>query len=242
MKQLVTTLKYFSIGLGGLSLFFIIFSLTTLLRYDSSINFAHSVDNIYRALATYSGLYKFTFIVCAFSVTLRQLEISFGNYDTTLRQVKFVQDNILDRRKKDITNETLKQCNFFLNELQVSFKEFIETDIVSGMPLDWRLLQTLTISSLKEKYPTLFERLNAVERPKKNQILITLYQLEAFSALFVHGNLDKQLAKDIIGYTYSKQVGFLLGVLSYFREDSKTIFGQNTIKLYNEWKTDEEKG
>jgi len=222
-------------------LFFIVFSLTTLLRFDNSVTFAHSVDNIYKALATYSGLYKFTFIVCAFWVTLRQLEISFGNYNTTLTQVKFVQDDILDRRKKDITNETLKQCNFFLNELQVSFKEFMETDIVSGMPLDWRLLQSLTSSSLKDKYPTLFERLNAVDRLKKNQTLITLYKLEAFSSLFIHGNLDRQLAKEIIGHTFSKQVGFLLGVISYFREDDKTIFGLNTIKLYNEWKTDEDK-
>lgn len=240
MKTLVTTLKYFSIGLGVLSIFFIVFSLTTLLRYDSSVNFVHSVDNIYKTLATYSGLYKFTFIVCAFWVTLRQLEISFGNYNTTLNQVKFVQDDILDRRKKDITNETLKQCNFFLNELQVSFKEFIETEITSGMPLDWQLLKTLTSSSLKEHYPTLYEKLNAIDRPKKNQTLITLYKLEAFSSLFVHGNLDRQLAKEIIGHTYSKQIGFLLGVISYFREDEQTIFGQNTIKLYKEWKTDKD--
>lgn len=241
MKMLVKTLKYFSLGLGGISFFFIVFSLATLFHYNGSVNFGNLVDSIYKALATYSGLYKFTFIVCAFWVTLRQLEISFGNYDTTLKQVKFVQDDILDRRKKDITNETLKQCNFFLNELQVSFKEFIETDIVSGIPLDWRLLQTLTSSSLKEKYPTLYQKLNAVDRPKKNQTLITLYKLEAFSSLFIHGNLDRQLAKEIIGYTFSKQVGFLFGVISYFREDEKTIFGLNTIKLYNEWNANGDK-
>jgi hypothetical protein len=237
MKPLITTLKYISIGLGVLSIFFVVFSMLTLLRFDSSITFAHSVDNIYKAVATYSGLYKFTFIVCAFWVTLRQLEISFGNYDTTLMQVKFVQDDIIERRKKDITNETLKHCNFFLNELQVSFKEFIETDIVSGMPIDWRLLQSLTSSSLKDKYPILYDKLNDVDRPKKNQTLITLYKLEAFSSLFIHGNLDRQLAKEIIGHTFTKQVGYSLGVISYFRDNEKTIFGLNTIKLYNEWKT-----
>jgi hypothetical protein len=242
MKTLITTLKFISIGLGLLSFFFLIFSLTTLLQFDNSVNFINSVDNIYKALATYSGLYKFTFIVCAFGVTLQQLEISFGNYNTTLKQVKFVQDDIIERRKKDITNETLKQCNFFLNELQVSFKEFIETDILNGiMSQDLPLLEPLTSSSLNDKYPNLFEKLNTVDRSKKNQALITLYKLEAFSSLFIHGNLDRQLAKEIIGHTFSKQVGFLLGVISYFRKDEKAIFGMNTIKLYNEWKTDENK-
>ena len=214
MKQLVTILKYFSIGLGILSLFFILFSLITLLQFDTSINFAHTVDNIYKALATYSGLYTFTFIVCAFWVTLQQLEISFGNYGTTLEQVKFVQDDIIDRRKKDITNETLKQCNFFLNELQISFKEFVELDIVDSMPLNWQHLQTWTNLSLKEKHPDFYKKLDAADRQKKNKTLIILYKFEAFSSLFIHGNLDKPLAKDIIGHTFFKTGGFL--AWSYF--------------------------
>jgi hypothetical protein len=241
MDKIVATLKYLSIGLGALSLFFIVYSLTILLWYDSSTSLIDNADNIYKVLTTHSGLYKFTFIVCAFWATLRQLEISQRNYSITLNQIKFVQDDILDKRKRDMTNDTLMQCNFFLKELQVSFKDIFETDIVIGMPLDWRLLQALTYASLKENYPILFERMQAIERPKKNQILITLYKLEAFSSLFIHGNLDKQLGKDIIGYTYSKQIGFLLGIISYFREDTMNVFGQNTIKLYNEWRTEEEK-
>ncbi|MFD2921627.1 hypothetical protein ACFS6H_18050 [Terrimonas rubra] len=240
MKKLIVGLKYLSITLATLSLFFVIYSLTTLLWFDTSISFVKSVDNIYKAVATYSELYKFTFIVCAFWVTLRQLEISQSNYNTTLGQVKFVQEDILDKRKKDEKNETLSQCNFFLNDLQISFKELIETEVVSGMPLDWSLLKTLTNSSLKEKCPQLHEKMNAIERPKKNQILITLYKLEAFSSLFIHGNLDKKLGQDIIGYTYSKQVGFLLGLISYFREDTTTAFGLNTIKLFYEWRTDKD--
>jgi hypothetical protein len=238
MRKFITILQFLSVGFGIISLFFVIFSLSTKLHFDSSSNFSNSVDSIYNALTTYAALYKFTFIVLAFWVTLRQLEISQNNYNTTLKQVQFVQTDILDKRNKDIKTETLKQCNFFLNEMQVSFKDLIETEIVNGMPLDWRLLQTLTSSSLEKNYPTLYERMKAIERPRKNQILITLYQLEAFSSLFIHGNLDKQLAGDIIGYTYSKQIGFLLGILSFFREDATTVFGQNTIKLYHEWLTD----
>ena len=237
MKKLLTTFKCFSIGFGIISTFFILFSLSTSLRYDNSVDFKHSIDNIYKAIDTYSELYKFTFVICAFWATLRQLEISQSNYETTLQQIKFVQDDIIDKRNKDIKDNTLKECNFYLSELQVSIKDLFETGIVSGMPVKWELL-SLTTASLEKQYPATYEIISKLERPKKNIILITLYQLEAFSSLFIYGNLDKQLGKDIIGYTYSEQAGFLLGFISYFRESTTTVFGQNTIKLYNEWRTD----
>lgn len=235
MNRLVTILKYVSIALGTISLFLIIFSLTSRLTFDSTVDMKITVDNIYGAIGVYSALYNFTFIVCAFWATLRQLEIAQNNNDHTFAQLKVVQDDIIDKRNRDTTNDTLKECNFYLRDLQVSFKEFIETNVVSGMPLDWSRLKTLTSDSLKEHYPNLYDRINNIEREKKNKILITLYQLEAFSSLFIHGNLDKKLGQEIIGKTFLKQVGFLFGVLSYFREDTDTVFGLNTIRLYDEW-------
>lgn len=113
VKTLLKLLKYISISLGFVSLIFFLFSLYFLPQIDDSVSFVNTVNSIYNVISTYSGLYKFTFVVCAFWVTLNQLEISFNNYKTTLNQVKFIQEDILDRRKKDTTNETLKQCNFF---------------------------------------------------------------------------------------------------------------------------------
>jgi hypothetical protein len=240
MKRLIKILQYLSIILSLVSIFLIIFSLVTNLQLDLSVGFNLTVINIYNALSIYSGIYKFTFIVCAFWATIRQLEISQGNYQSSLSQIEFVQNDILEKRKKDITNETLKQCNFYLQELQIAFKELIETNILSGLPLDWTGLNKLTNETLKEKYSTLFDRINKIERNSKNQILITLYQLEAFSSLFIHGNLDKRLAKQLIGDTYIKQIGFLLGLISYFREDKNSVFGRNIIELYFEWNRDEE--
>lgn len=237
MKNLINVLKLISIGLGILSLFFAIFSLSISLEFDDSVGFIETVVNISKALESYSELYKFTFIVSAFWVTLNQLKISTDNYNTTLTQVKFVQEDILDKRKKDINDETLKQCNFYLNDLQVSFKELIESGITTGMHLNWEYLKPITFSSLKEKYIGSYNKFAKFDREKKNQALLTLYKLEAFSALFVYGSLDKQLAKEIIGHTYAKQVGFLLGIIAYFREDNNSIFASNIIKLYNEWKT-----
>lgn len=240
MKRLITILKSLSIVLSLISVFFIAFSLFTTLRLDLSVNFSQTINNIYNAVSIYSGLYKFTFIVCAFWATIRQLEISQGNYQNSISQIKFVQSDILEKRKKDINAETLKQCNFYLQELQIAYKDLIETNVLSGLPLDWTGLHQITNDSMKEKYPTLYDRVNNIDRPYKNQILITLYKLEAFSSLFIHGNLDKQLAKQLIGDTYIKQVGFLLVLIAYFREDSQTVFAKNTIKLYFEWNRDEE--
>ena len=240
MKRLIITLKYFSISLGIISTFFILYSILTLLKFDQSIDFTETVDNIYSALATYSGLYKFTLVVWAFWATIHRLQISQDNYETTLNQMEYVQTDIINKQNKEINNETLKQCNYYLQDLQVEYQKIIESNLVTGMPLDWRLLTSLTNSSLIEKYPKIHNRLNETTRKQKNQILIALYKLESFSSLFIYGNLDSNLAKEIIGYTFSKQVGFLFGIISYFRDDTNSIFGKNTIKLYNEWKIHEE--
>jgi len=240
MKKLITTLKSISIGLGIVSIFFIFYSILTLLKFDSSIDFTKTVDSIYSALATYSGLYKFTLVVWAFWATIHRLQISQDNYQSSLNQMAFVQADIVNKQNKEINNETLKQCNYYLQELQVEYQKLIESNIISGMPIEWRRLSSLTSPSLNKKYPTIYKRINDTERKQKNQILITLYKLEAFSSLFIYGNLDSKLAKKIIGYTFSKQVGFLFGLISYFREDTNSVFGKNTIKLYNEWKIHEE--
>jgi len=240
MKRLITILKFLSIVLSLVSVFFIVFALFTTLRLDLSVGFSQTINNIYNTVSIYSGLYKFTFIVCAFWATIRQLEISQGNYQNSISQIEFVQNDILEKREKDINSETLKQCNFYLQDLQITYKELIETEVLSGLPLDWTGLKQITSNSLKEKYPRLYERVNNIERQHKNQILITLYKLEAFSSLFIHGNLDKQLAKQLIGDTYLKQVGFLVGLIAYFREDTETVFAKNILDLYFEWNRDEE--
>ena len=132
-------------------------------------------------------------------------------------------------------NDTLKQCNFYFQEFQIAYKELMESNISQGMPIEWKLLTSYTSNEVNEKYTSQYDKFNAIDRPIKNQAILTLNKLEAFASFFICGKFNKDLANSIIGKIYSKQVGSLLGIISYFRHDDGLEFGQNTIKLYNEW-------
>lgn len=234
MKRLIQILKYTTIGLLFVSIVFIVYSIT---RIVTSCQIG-LIDRLYNTLVKYSGLYQFTLVVGAFWVTLRQLGISQSNLKNTLNQIQFAQKNIEEKRNKDITSETLKQCNVYLEEIQIAYKELIETNVLSGMALDWHLLVKPNSDSLKKHYPTAYEKFQQIDRSVKNQVLITLYKLEAFSILVIYGNLDKKLALEIFGYTFIKQTGFLIGLISYFRQENEHEFGQRTLRLYSEWKNE----
>lgn len=200
-KFIIIVLQWLSGIFTLISFLGIILSLWSF-EFNTSIDIIQSVNNIYKAIVIYSWLYNFTFIICAFWVTLRQLEISQNNYNTTSQQVKFIQNDILDKRKKDEKNETLKQCNYFLSEFQPLLKELSERHLIGGTPLSWSNLRMLTNTSVKKHSPNFHKRMGEVERASKNEIILTLHKLEAFSALFIYGNLDKDLAQNIIGHIY----------------------------------------
>lgn len=235
MEKLQSALKHLSIILGLLSTFFILFSIISELYIDFEVDFVTSIKNIYNVIGRYSSLYTFTFIVCAFWATLKQLQISQANNLATLTQLKFVQEDIITRRNKDTVNETLKECNFYLRELQLTFKELSENMIPINFPIEWNELSQISNESLKKNYPTIFLQLESLNFATKNKLLLALYQIESFSSLFIHGNLDKGLARNIIGIAYRQQVGMMIGILAYFRRSEDAIFGVNIIELYNKW-------
>lgn len=235
MKNLIKLLKYLSILFFSLSFFFLVFSFFFLLSYDNSVGFKDSINNIYFALSKFNEIYKFTFVVCAFWATLRQLELSKSSYEKTLKQIQFVENDILDKRNKDIINETLNQCNLYFEVLQKDYKEIMESKKINSIPLNWTNLQSITHESLRQNYSFITIQIDEIDRDIKNNILLILYKYEAFSTIFIHGNLDKELAKKIIGETFIRQVALLLGIVAYFREDDESVFGINIIKLYNEW-------
>lgn len=224
---------------------FIVFALLvcSAIYATSSISKIISTQNIhefdfskaYLVLCEYSGLYKFTFIVLAFSITLRQLRLSQENNERAINQLKFTQDDIENKTQKEIKNETLKQCAYFLNDIQLSFKELIGTNDFSGMPVTWDKLETVTSESLSKYYPAVKKQIDTMNQKHKSDALIVLYKLEAFSSLFNHGFVDIVLAKEIIGKTFYMQVGFLLGVIAYYRPEKNLTFMKNTLELHKKW-------
>jgi len=239
MNKIVSIFRILSLILVFISTIIFSYSIIELSEMDCC---KLNLTNIYSFVCYYSGLYKFTFIVCAFWVTLRQLEISQNNYTNTLNQMQFTQNDILLKRNREISSDTLKQCSFYLQEMQIAYKETMESKIINdSMPIVWSSLKLFTNENLKKDYPSEHEKFENIDRKTKNQVLIILYKFEAFSSLFIYGNFDKKLAQEIIGKTYTNQVCSLLGLISYFRKENIDRFGLNTIALYNEWKNNDKK-
>ena len=174
MKRLITILQILSIILSITSFFLIIYSFIYLLTPDSSVTFVKSVDNIYKALSTYSGIYKFTFIAFAFWATLRQVEISQNNYETTSGQIQFIQNDLILKNQNEVKNETLKQCNYYLQEIQEAFKEFMETDRINSLPVHDITLRSYRNETLRQSYPHLAGLIDGLDIPTRNNIIITL--------------------------------------------------------------------
>ncbi len=216
------------------SLFFFFSALTTLsFGYDGSFN--GCVKRIYDAVSYYSGLYQFTLVIIGLYVTLTRLELSLDARDKTETREQNRISREEDKESKAIKTETLNYCFKYSDEIQKDYAEFTGL-IPSGYNFQWLELEKLTYEELKDVYPdqesNYIKKLNS---KSKKETLILLYKLDAFSALLLKGNLDKDLSKDIIGKTFIYQVQMLFGIIAYYRPERNRDFCINTITLYNEW-------
>lgn len=190
----------------------------SLFEFCNLPNGQRSAGSFYSIVAKRSGLYQFTLIVLAAMLALRQVRLVLGQNRWT---------------EKD---ETLKQCNYFLTTIQESFKRFIDHSQYGGHKIEWTgIRKKLTRKDLMEVYPHEHESFRKIESDYKNEVLITLYMLDAFAARFIHGDLNIELAKKIIGDVYLKQVGLLMGMIAYFRTEGDENFFKSIIDLYDRW-------
>jgi hypothetical protein len=153
-----------------------------------------------------------------------------------LNHLNLNKDEFQTRRDKDKTTETLKHCNQFFNEMQVSFKDLISKKGFHGINLIWDKLDEISKESLEKYYKDQYELFRNLDKETRNQSLIVLYQLDAYAAYFLHGNLDINLGKRLIGYVYCQQVGFLKGLIAYNKPKEKQdkIF-VNIVELLKIW-------
>jgi hypothetical protein len=243
LEKMKTLLKFFgilAITFGAISLYFIGFSISTTIQTDGSFNFHETANKIYEALSIRAGLYSFSFVILAFWATLKQIQLNQENNKLTLQQLDSTQNEIIEKRNSEEKQETLKQCQIYFQDIQPLYNNFVEKYLQIDTPTIWDSLdKKYTRSMLKENYEGQFSILKDMEIPIQNHILLVLYKIEAFSSLFNHGNLDKQLAHRIIGRMFVIQIGSILGLISYFRGANNSIFGQNTIALYEYFEAEE---
>ena len=192
-------------------------------------------EEFYSSISEYSGIHKFMFLVLAGYLGLRRLKLSYENHQKTLDQLKLTENEIFRKRETDTNSKTLEHCEFYLNEIQIQFKDLIQNKYYQGIPLIWSNLGNISREELMNKYKVSYQKFIDAEKGLKSESLLTLYKLEAFAANFLIGNTDLELGKEIIGDISVKQVGYLLGLIAFYRtEDNENLFS-NILELKNKW-------
>ena len=122
-----------------------------------------------------------------------------------------------------------------MTDIQVQFKELIQNDYYIGIPVIWSGLSNITRESLEKKYKASYKKFLAAEKEMKSESLITLYKLEAFSANFLQGNTDLELGRKILGKIFTKQVGFLIGLIAFYQSEGNEKLFSNILELKSRW-------
>jgi hypothetical protein len=193
-----------------------------------------SIPQFYFDIAQYSGLYKFTFIVLAAYLALEQLKVAQENYKKSLEQLKFTQDDILSKRENEIKNDTLNHATYYLTEMQTTIKELTEKGALNGMFSFYSINDVNNLESLKNN-TILYKLVTDNVAIHHKDIVMTLNRFEAFSAMFIHGNLDAFLGRKIVGKIYCAQVGLICPFIALYRSNDHPNFSENTISLVRQW-------
>jgi hypothetical protein len=158
-------------------------------------------------------------------------------YSTVLQQKQINQLEIEnnDRRIGDQNNETLKQCQYYLTEIQLYFKELSINNSTTALGFLPRGLELgeITHEALRSKhgyYDTIVKGLNSPD------LLLVLGRLEAFSAIILFGNINLKLAKEIVGTNYCIWVNNLSGYIAFYRKGDDLRFCEHTLTLWQKWK------
>lgn len=232
MKLAEKALKILTFIVLAISICFFIISILNFINLGTE---KYSFKSFYIAITEFSGIHKFMLAVLASYLGLSRLRLSYEGHQKTLDQLKLTESEINRKREGEIINETLKQCEFYLTDIQKQFRDLIQNKNYSGIPVMWSGLENITRESLQKKYSVSYDKFLKSEKEMKSESLLTLYKIEAFATIFLKGDRDLELGKKIIGNTYSKQVGYLIGLMAFYQtEGNETLFA-NTLALKKYW-------
>jgi len=233
MKTAEKIFKIITFLVLGISIIYIIISTIDFINLGKEF---YTFEQFYAEISKYSGIHKFMLAFLAAYLGLSRLRLSSASHQKTLSQLKLTEEEIFRKRETETKNETLKKCEYYLTEIQIQFKTLVQNDNYSGIPVIWSKLAQISRNSLEINYNTTFKKLQQAEVNLKGESLITLYKLEAFSTIFLKGELDLDLGKKVIGEIYTKQIGYLLGLIAFYRPEENDRIFENVIELYERWK------
>ncbi|WP_153732548.1 DUF4760 domain-containing protein [Sporosarcina obsidiansis] len=159
-----------------------------------------------------------------------------------IKQFKIAKDEIQllkkdyeTRNKRASVEKSIEYLNLFAtefipkaSEVQLNIKQNV-TQIYKG-PInnDFRFDDNC---NLKSKYIQ-----DLLRKSIENDAVDVLNRFEYFSAAFVSGLADEELAFTPLSRIYCEYIESMYVVLCYLRKDEDHSSFENTVKLYNSWK------
>ena len=222
LKWVLEPIKYVLLFLSLMAIVLTVIKASHL-RWDFSPGGFHTFILLY---GDYSILFAATFIII--------------NVQLVARQQAIVETENRKKWEVEETSASLRQCQVYLNDIQIALRDLTETGIHEGMPIAWPGLADISRKHLKKTYPTTYEKFQKMDKQTFHQSVILLYKLDAFASIFIHGIADIDTARKVIGYIYCKQIGMLLGIIAYLKTDNELY--RNILQLYDAWKSEYDDG
>ena len=160
-------------------------------------------------------------------ITLASTLLVFEN----LREFKH---NNLDNKNKNSTELTLKQCHFFLIDIQIDTKRLADLKI-PGEGLGMSYYLKIPLSSNQICNNSTFNFVTNSIFTHHSEIILYFNKLELLSSCFLHGGLDIDLGEKIIGKTFIPQVQSMLPFIAYYKSEKDNGFADNILELYKRW-------
>lgn len=162
-------------------------------------------------------------------------------YSTSLQQkeIEQLKNEAGERRVLERTNETLKQCQYYFIDMQTTFASLSikNQNVALAMPpLPDTSPEFTEITQEGLKKYGYFELVNTALQESTADILLSLRQFEAFAAIMLHGNTDRDLAKKIIGEDYCIWAYKLSGFIAFYRKGDSMKYCENILALRDRWK------
>ncbi len=143
-----------------------------------------------------------------------------------------------NRAKSEKIKETLKQCEIYMTEIQNAIKELItkRQDVAQALfpHFDGYELKDMSHNGLKNFDPTQF---NLVKNALLHQaeIVLLLSRLDSFASTILYGDVDINLAKEIIGRNYYVWAHNFTGFIAFFRKGHDMDYCDRILMLKKIW-------